>query len=138
VKVHFATCLFILREPRLQIIELPWSALHPMTAAHLLSESTSCRKRPSLPLAGSIPTEFAKLTNLQKLRLGSNKLSGTPPFAYVAWFGGTSLPLAESGIPLALAGLIPTELGQLINLTSLDLSGNQLIGTPLLFMLPVW
>ncbi len=45
-------------------------------------------------LAGSIPTEFGKLINLTGLDLADNKLSGTPPFAHVAWFGkrGTKRP----------------------------------------------
>jgi hypothetical protein len=40
-----------------------------------------------LALAGSIPTEFGMLINLDQLCLGSNKLTGTgtPSFAHVAW-----------------------------------------------------
>jgi hypothetical protein len=32
----------------------------------------------SSTLAGSIPTEFGKLINMQHLRLGQNELTGTP------------------------------------------------------------
>ena len=48
-------------------------------------------------------------------------------FAHVAvWH--TSLPLSEKDLPLALAGSIPTEFGELINLTDLYLSENNLTG----------
>jgi hypothetical protein len=33
-------------------------------------------------LAGSIPTEFGKLINMQNLTLDDNQLTGTPPFAH--------------------------------------------------------
>ncbi len=39
----------------------------------------------SFALAGSIPTEFGKLINVETLWLSDNKLRGTPPFAHVAW-----------------------------------------------------
>jgi hypothetical protein len=44
-------------------------------------------KTSSCALAGSIPTEFGKLTNMRNLWLNTNNLSGTPPFAHVDWFG---------------------------------------------------
>jgi Leucine-rich repeat (LRR) protein len=87
-------------------------------------------------LAGSIPTELGKLINMQNLDLRINQLSGTPPFAHIAWFGSTSLPLALKTSSYALAGSIPTEFGELINLTYLSLGDNGLSGTPSLLILP--
>jgi hypothetical protein len=56
----------------------------------------------SLALAGSIPTELGELVNLTNLRLGINELTGTHPFVDAAWFGTTSLPLAEKTFHLRL------------------------------------
>ncbi len=36
---------------------------------------------------------------MKELRLNLNQLSGTPPFAHIAWFGSTSLPLAHNELP---------------------------------------
>ncbi len=47
-----------------------------------------------------------------------------------------SLPLAFKTFSSALAGSIPTEFGELINLTDLDLSDNEMSGTPSLLILP--
>jgi hypothetical protein len=66
---------------------------------------------------------------MERLRLENNKLSGTLPFAYVAWFGSTSVPLAEKALPFALAAKIPLELCQCGKLTWVDVSHNQLAGT---------
>jgi hypothetical protein len=46
-----------------------------------------CAENNSFALAGSIPTEFGKLMNLQTLDLSDNGLTGTHPFAYSALFG---------------------------------------------------
>ncbi len=89
-------------------------------------------------LAGSIPTEFGRLINMQELYLTYNQLSGTHPFAHFTWCGSTSLPLALKTSSFALAGSIPTEFGELINLTYLDLQGNGLSGTPLCSFYLVW
>ncbi len=95
-------------------------------------------KTSSFALAGWMPTEFGKLLNMEDLYLDDNKLTGTLPFAHVDWFGSTSLPLAEKEHPLALAGSIPTEFGNLINLTNLSLWSNKLTGAPrLLITYPV-
>ncbi len=93
-------------------------------------------KTSSSALAGSIPTEFGKLINMKQLRLGSDQLSGTPPFAHIAWCGSKSLPLALKASSCALAGSIPTEFGKLINMISLRLEDNKLSGTPSLPILP--
>ena len=93
-------------------------------------------KTSSVALAGSIPTEFGKLINVQTLYLYNNKLTGTPPFAQLTWFGSTSLPRALTTSSFALAGSIPTEFGELINLTYLNLEGDKLSGTPSLLILP--
>ncbi len=47
-----------------------------------------------------------------------------------------SLPLALKTSSYALAGSFPTEFGELINLTHLNLEGNKLSGTPSLLILP--
>jgi hypothetical protein len=92
-------------------------------------------KTSSFALAGSIPTQFGKFINLTDLSLEENELSGTPPFAHVAWFGNTSLPLALTTSSSALAGSIPTEFGKLTDVGTLRLSVNELTGTPRLLML---
>jgi hypothetical protein len=56
--------------------------------------------------------------------------------AVFTWCGSTSLPLALKPSSFALAGSIPTEFGELINLTAIDLSDNKLSGTPSLLILP--
>ena len=66
---------------------------------------------------------------MQTLLLYNNQLMGTPPFAHFTSFGSTSLPLALKTSLFALAGSIPTELGELINLTDLYLNNNNLSGT---------
>ncbi len=81
-------------------------------------------------------TEFGELINLTYLDLSYNKLSGTPPFAHIAWCGSTSLPLALKASSCALAGSIPTEFGKLINMITLRLDDNKLSGTPSLPILP--
>jgi hypothetical protein len=75
---------------------------------------------------------------MQCLWLKDNKLSGTPPFAQVAWFGSTSQPLASKTSSFALAGSIPTEFGELINLTGVQLCDNHLTGTPPFAYVVVW
>ena len=57
-------------------------------------------------------------------------------FAQFTWCGSTSLPLALKTSSFALAGSIPTEIGELINLTYLNLEENKLSGTPSLLILP--
>ncbi len=92
-------------------------------------------KTSSFALAGSIPTQFGKLINMKHLYLDHNQLTGTHPFAHVTWFGSASLPLALKTSSFALAGSIPTELGELINLTYLRLQRNNVTGTPRLLIL---
>jgi hypothetical protein len=54
-------------------------------------------KTSSFALAGSIPTQFGKLINMEFLHLNHNQLMGTHPFAHVTWCGSTSLPLQSRG-----------------------------------------
>jgi hypothetical protein len=79
-----------------------------------------------------MPTELGKLINMKVLAVEHNQLTGTLPFTHVTWFGRTSLPLAKKDFRLALAGSIPTEFGELINLNFLSLCINYLTGTPLI------
>ena len=62
-------------------------------------------------MIGSLPAELGQLTNLEKLWLDLNDLTGPLP--------------AELG---KLADSIPAELGKLTNLTVLTLGDNQLSG----------
>jgi hypothetical protein len=97
--------------------------------------------------AGSIPTEFGELINLNELWLQSNKLNGTPPFAHFTLFCTQIVyhllkktfhlcwqAHQHAGSSFALAGSIPTEFGELINLTDLRLFSNNLTGTPRLLI----
>ena len=79
------------------------------------------------PRAGSIPTEVGQLINLQQLSLRSNQLTGA------IWRGTDQHVVYESTIDgfvpeNALAGTIPTEIGQLVQLKQLTLGFNQLTG----------
>jgi hypothetical protein len=91
----------------------------------------------SFALAGSIPTEFGKLTNLTHLSLHANNLTGRPPFAHFLCFVYESTNFNQVSFMLTAAtfsGRIPTELGLLTNLTGdwrrhgLGLASNQLTG----------
>jgi len=90
---------------------------------------------------GSIPTEIGKLTNLAVLNLHDNQLSGRgdgvgqqllvplQPSVYIM----CRLPQATMVIHFDAfgafrAGSIPTEIGQLISLETLELKNNQLSG----------
>jgi hypothetical protein len=92
-------------------------------------------KTSAFALAGSIPTEFGELINLTYLDLEGNRLSGMPALlTYLVW--STSRTPALKTSSFALAGSIPTEFGELIKLTYLNLDLNKLSGTPFLFILP--
>jgi hypothetical protein len=76
---------------------------------------------------------LGKLINMNELWLHTNNLTGTSPVAHFTLFfypSTTLQPPAENNLPLSLAGSIPTEFGQLINMQYLSLGNNQLIGTP--------
>jgi Leucine-rich repeat (LRR) protein len=74
--------------------------------------------------AGSIPAEFALLTNLSSLDLGHCRLSGAIPNGFGQLVKLESLLLFGN----MLSGTIPTELGLLTNARTFDASGNLLIG----------
>ncbi len=77
-----------------------------------------------LGLRGSIPTSFAKLTQLERLDLWHNELSGGIPPELGGLINLHSMDLSYN----FLEGAIPPELGRLTNLEYLDLSHNQLSG----------
>ena len=53
--------------------------------AVLVTVHDLCENDLPFALAGSIPTEFGQLINLTDLRLNSNKLTGTLPFAPILY-----------------------------------------------------
>ena len=74
---------------------------------------------------GEIPTAYATLTRLARLRLDDNAISGTIPTEFGSM---TSLELVDL-YGNALTGTIPTELGSLPLLVNLTVSSNDLSGT---------
>ena len=80
-------------------------------------------------LKGSIPAELGKLSNLEVLDLGGNKLKGSIPAELGKLNNLRVLDLSKNGyIRNGLKGSIPAELGKLNNLRVLDLSWNGLSG----------
>jgi LRR receptor-like serine/threonine-protein kinase FLS2 len=78
-------------------------------------------------LAGAIPTQIGHLAHLTELVLGVNQLTGKHSFAQIDRLVYEST--AECFVPgNALAGAIPTEIGQLAQLEDLYLHHNQLTG----------
>jgi hypothetical protein len=71
-----------------------------------------------------LPWELGLLTHLTMLQLDFNQITGTLPSQL-----GQLVSLKSLDLNFNLTGTIPAELGQLVSLESLDLSGNQLTGT---------
>lgn len=76
-------------------------------------------------LEGEIPTQYAALTLLARLRLDENNFSGNIPTEFGSM---TSLELVDL-FGNSLKGTIPTELGGLPRLANLTVSDNSLSGT---------
>ena len=78
-------------------------------------------------LAGAIPTEIGQLAQLVYLDLDNNQLTGAPRTHLIAIlvYESTADGFVSEN---ALAGAIPTEMGQLAKSMRLDLSDNQLTG----------
>lgn len=74
---------------------------------------------------GSIPSEFASLSNLKSLRLGDNNLTGAILSSLGMLPGLKRLELHDN----TLSGRLPEELGLLTMMTYLRLAGNNLTGT---------
>jgi len=80
--------------------------------------------RRALSSLGEISSELYDMTNLKKLTVIGNQLSGTIPPELGNLVNLESLDLSRN----ELVGEIPPELDNLVNLESLDLSFNQLTG----------
>ncbi len=78
-------------------------------------------------LAGPIPPELGRLTNLEELDLSGNNLWGPIPAELGNLANLQTLRLSNS----QLVGLIPNELGRLTKLKELDLSGNSHLDGPI-------
>ncbi|XP_071917885.1 receptor kinase-like protein Xa21 isoform X3 [Coffea arabica] len=76
-------------------------------------------------LDGSIPFSLGNYTRLQGLDLSSNRLTGAIPKGL---FGLSSLTYNLNLAHNLLSGPLPSEVGKLINLGSLDVSNNRLSG----------
>ena len=92
----------------------------------MVYEFTTTSKRPPC-CAGTIPTELGRCTAMKTLMLHFNRLTGTHFCAQIARrvYESTDDGFVSEN---ALAGAIPTEIGQLAQLVRLDLSYNQLTG----------
>ena len=75
-------------------------------------------------LTGEIPVELAQLSQLQRLDLGNNQLTGEIPVELAQLSQLQRLDLGNN----QLTGEIPVELAQLSQLQRLDLGNNQLTG----------
>ena len=75
-------------------------------------------------LTGTIPAELGNLANLQELHLGGNQLTGQIPPSLGSLANLQELSLSGN----QLTGMIPAELGNLADLELLFLSENQLTG----------
>ena len=71
---------------------------------------------------GGIPPKWGALTNLKQLNMARCGLDG----AFCS--SRTELHRLASSLTLSCTGVIPAELGQLVNLVRLDLNRNQLSG----------
>ncbi|KAJ6886107.1 hypothetical protein NC651_026702 [Populus alba x Populus x berolinensis] len=81
-------------------------------------------------LYGTIPVEWASMKNLSFISLTANRLSGNIPghlgsFTALTYLYGLNLSLESN----QFSGVVPPELGKLVNLKTLILSGNKLVGT---------
>ena len=95
--------------------------------------------------AGEIPASVGQLTNLTELSLGGNQLCGKElpnlaaklccaillPDCFLLWFADPTVISRDAD---AAAGEIPASMGQLTNLTTLYLEGNQLSGKKCLML----
>ena len=89
-------------------------------------ENTTTLNLSASGLTGEIPPEIGNLTNLQKLYLNDNDLSGSIPWDEIINLTDLeSLALSYN----QLTGQIPSEIGDLTNLQHLSLSNNQLTGS---------
>ncbi|KAG6755010.1 hypothetical protein POTOM_040823 [Populus tomentosa] len=81
-------------------------------------------------LYGTIPVEWASMKNLSFISLAANRLTGNIPghlgsFTALTYLYGLNLNLESN----QFSGVVPPELGKLVNLKTLILSGNKLVGT---------
>ena len=114
-----------------------WTSDDPLDAWHGVTTDTDGRVAgltlPGNNLAGTLPATLENLTRLRRLALGGNRFSGSIPPGLGNLVGSRSCrsgTRTTTWIPrtTALTGPIPAELGNLADLTRLDLGGNDLTG----------
>ncbi|CAI5983553.1 unnamed protein product, partial [Closterium sp. NIES-64] len=77
-------------------------------------------------LTGSVPVGvLTRITSLQKLDLGYNKLVGTVPAGITGLTAITSIDLSNND----LSGPLPTSISEITTLKALNLNGNELTGS---------
>ena len=87
-------------------------------------ETTYLNLNYSIDVPTPFPTQVCELTNLTRLQLHSNELTGEIPSCIGNLTNLTYLELSSN----ELTGEIPPEIGNLTNLTHLQLGWNQLSG----------
>jgi len=80
--------------------------------------------------AEHIPTEIGQLTALTELELGHGQLTGACARGQqcATWWSTRTLTLYGCAFDVSYAGRIPTEIGKLTSVTSIELSCNELTG----------
>lgn len=101
-----------------------WLTPSPLCTWHGITTSSHRVVRIDLGvnnLAGTLPSSFGNLTNLQSLYLYNNKLTGSLPASLSKLLNLKELLLSNN----QFSGAIPSSIGKLIALEQLDLANNQ-------------
>jgi hypothetical protein len=99
----------------------------------------SAEKRSITKIAGPIPTELGRCSNMSGLWLDGNQLSGKSILCSSCPVWYTSKPANDNRSINYFTGRIPTELGRCSAMNNLDLQVNKLTGSSILCSsCPVW